>query len=145
MKPDFKKDYAIPSINVLVLPRWARSKDTWIPNVIPQDSVVTDELVEKVNEWLNTNNNFKFVMESKSFLEKYNFEYVDLNQHMVDVLEKECQEQEELNAAVRDFESALSKAESIADKYSLRFDISPTYGMGGTYEDGSWYPSSESC
>ena len=57
---------------------------------------------------------------------------------------------------VKEFNEALSEAESIADKYKLSFSISPAYGMGGTYDDdpeervgedweSSWESSSANC
>lgn len=54
---------------------------------------------------------------------------------------------EELDLAVAEFNAALDKAESIANKHNLDFDISPAYGMGGTYsgKDREWQSSSNSC
>jgi hypothetical protein len=57
----------------------------------------------------------------------------------------------ELNAQlavlVSEFEAALSKAECFAMEHNLSFHITPTYGMGGTYDgtEGEWFASSQSC
>lgn len=54
---------------------------------------------------------------------------------------------EALKAAVAEFETALARAEQIADAHDLHFYIEPAYGMGGCYEgsEGQWNPSSQSC
>jgi regulator of protease activity HflC (stomatin/prohibitin superfamily) len=66
---------------------------------------------------------------------------------------------EKLAEAVANFEAALEEAKSIAREYDLSFNISPAYGMGGTYDGAAaknwdesdsydekgWYPSSQGC
>lgn len=39
----------------------------------------------------------------------------------------------------------IKECENIADKYGLSFAMEVSYGMGGTYESGSWQSSSQSC
>lgn len=46
---------------------------------------------------------------------------------------------------VSEFEDKLAEAERFADEHNLSFDIYPDYGMGGTYSNGSWSSSSNSC
>jgi hypothetical protein len=64
---------------------------------------------------------------------------------------------EHLYKLVAEFERKLTEAERYADEFGLEFDISPAYGMGGTYygtaedvgtrweREKGWMPSSQSC
>lgn len=78
-------------------------------------------------------------------------------------------ELKEANSLIKDklaeARSLISECEALADKYSLEFDWSVSYGMGGCYygegqtnphnwyasgddnklTEGMWYSSSESC
>lgn len=53
--------------------------------------------------------------------------------------------QEELDRIVKKFECELEKAQKLATEKNLSFSIYPSYGMGGEFSNGEWYPSSESC
>lgn len=42
-------------------------------------------------------------------------------------------------------QALISECETLADQYELDFSVDLAYGMGGTYEEGEWHPSSQSC
>lgn len=42
-------------------------------------------------------------------------------------------------------ERSVQEAEFVADKFGIGFSWDLAYGMGGWYESGSWYSSSQDC
>lgn len=57
--------------------------------------------------------------------------------------------QQEANAKlaqlVADIYSKIREAQELADEHELGFSLDVEYGMGGSYEEGAWHPSSQSC
>lgn len=52
---------------------------------------------------------------------------------------------EKLAELVCEVYSKIGEAQSFSDEHGLSFNFSVEYGMGGYYEEGVWYPSSQSC
>lgn len=46
---------------------------------------------------------------------------------------------------VAEINTLISECEALADAHDLSFSLDPAYGMGGTYRDGEWNASSQSC
>lgn len=52
---------------------------------------------------------------------------------------------ENLSKLVAEVYKKLGEAQTFADKHNLSFSLDVEYGMGGSYEEGEWHPSSQSC
>ena len=137
---EIKNAYALPNpLKHLV----NANKFSKLPKEVPFGSDATAENVELVKAYIYENENI-FARMRKFYGYDDVMEITEAT--AAKILVRELAKQE-LDEAVAEFESALSKAEAIADKHNLSFSLEPTYGAGCTYngEEGEWHASSQSC
>lgn len=135
-----KAEIVIPSVETLNGPvsSWRQSV-SWIGDTSNQE--LTDERIAKIDAYVAEN--WKDVVAMRKYYEGST--PTELTDEQAQFFVDRDIAQDNLNKKVNEFTKALSEAESIADKFDLEFDLDTAYGMGGSYRNGEWHPSSQSC
>lgn len=151
-----KETYFFPPISLMVQQHYSwDDKMSWVTGIEAGSNPEDPKIIDFINAFIDDANTFYEVLQTGSnleyFIKKYGQDAYDkriiVSDKIAAIIAADNAAQNSLDDAVSRFESALSEAESIANKHNLEFSISPAYGMGGSYngEEGEWHASSESC
>ena len=75
---------------------------------------------------------------------RFNIDHFEAATDKVKTLTKE-QANALLSDKLSQAQALINECEKLADEHGLDFSMDLAYGMGGTYEEGAWHPSSQSC
>lgn len=135
-----KSELVIPSVEALNGPR-----STWRPSVScigdTSNQELTDDRIAKINAYVSEN--WKDLVCSRKYYK--GSVPTELTDEQAQYFVDRDIAQQKLDDKVNEFTTALSEAETIADKFDLEFSLDTAYGMGGYYNGGEWHPSSQSC
>lgn len=136
--------FAFPTLETRVSPKGRKwSFDYRYPHGTP----ITKDMQAHYDEQITSLADFNSAIMSYEDIAKYGEVYKELTDEQAAQIALDRYNSEIMVQLSNKISQAIAEAESFADETGLDFDISPAYGMGGTYDGArqEWRPSSQSC